>query len=133
MSHLTKVQLKIKDVALLTKVAEGMGLTVDMTVKSYKGAYTGNMQCEGIIRASGDPQITPYNCACVTRNSNGSFSIAMDNYLNPLVHKAGESCSKLTRGYSTELTKREMKNMGYVISKQETKTNGEVVLEFNGV
>ena len=121
MSHLTKGKTKIKDVSLLKEVAQAMGLKVVETRK-LKGAYIGSVDCEFVIRGQhgGDLGIV---------KDGEDYTIAMDNYMNPICKTVGSNGALLTRDYQVELHKREAQLLGGVIADQHTDEAGFVYLE----
>ncbi len=105
MSHLTKVSMEIKQLGTLRNVLDGLGLHLDETNKTLQGRYIGKVPCNGVITRKGEAA-TMTNAAGLAKNPNGSYQIVMDNYGNNLTTIAGRDCSKVTCGYSEQLTKK---------------------------
>jgi len=121
MSHWTKSKVKIKDRALLKKAAEKLGCTVEEG-KTFHSSYAGDIKADMIISAKGGQ-------AALQQNADGTYTVVIDNWCNPITDVVGQDCALLTREYTTELTKEQALLMGGVITSEQVLQDGSVEIE----
>jgi|ADurb_Leu_02_Slu_FD_contig_121_69347_length_3716_multi_3_in_0_out_0_3 hypothetical protein len=123
MSHWTKSKVKIKKLYLLKKACEDMGVefhegTTDLTT------VAGTKTVEGVIscgQRGGE--------AGIVKEKDGTYSIMMDNWRNPLVSKCGPNCDLLMQRYTTEVAKAEARALGGMVASQRVQEDGWLRLE----
>lgn len=123
MSHLTRSRLKIKDLVALARTAEALGITV-----KKKGTLRGY----GSQKQRGD-LILEYQGgqAAAVQNEDGTYSMVMDNWNNPLVDVAGSNCATLNREYARTVAVDQAHMMGGMIAKNEIANDGWVEMEIH--
>lgn len=124
MSHWTKAKVTIKDLDKLVAAAESLGVQVDRSKKVHQGRHTGRTAVEMVI---GSGERSGGTAAAVIDNHDGTYSVQIDNYQNPLTQKLGRDCSKLCQEYTKLIVEDQIAMMGGIISDTETK-NGEIHL-----
>jgi len=120
MSHYTVGKGVIKDVSLLKEVAKKKGIEV-VDRKSINSDFAGERNCEFVLSYH-------HGEAGVIKNPDGSYSILLDNWHNPIVDKIGEDGDILCRDYMVEKAKREAAMLGGVVAAEAVDTNGNVEL-----
>jgi len=114
MSHIATVEMKIKDMKVLKKVCEQLGLSTKQ-VKDY--VFYDNTKASGL-----SIQLNNWRYPIVVKDDG---SIVFDNY-NGSWGKV-EHLQQLQQAYSTEIAKQQLRKQGYMV--KETKlANGKVEL-----
>lgn len=141
MSHVTKIELEIKDLTALEAACKELGLEfVKQPTYRWWGRYMGDSplpegfakedlgKCEFAIRVPGNKEA--YEVGVVKRrDGKAGYTLLYDYWSGGygLVDKIGQGASKLTQGYSVQVAKRWARRNGYRVSVTQG-TNGKQVI-----
>jgi len=125
MSHMVVMSMpEIKDLEVLKKACNRLGLKLDLNKKSAKYYAGQNMNCDAVI--SSDK--STYEIA-VIKKGNG-YEIQADLYDARLKEIVGPKAGKLSQAYQIEQHKKTAKLKGYqVIGEKINPTNGNIELK----
>ena len=143
MSHVTTIDLVIKDLKCLEKAAKSLGLEFKNGQKTYKwwGHHVGDYPIpEGFTKddlgkcdhAVGIPGNTSAYEIGVVGAKDGTYKLIWDFYGGGmgLQQKVGDGCGALCQQYSKEVTKKQAMMNGYTV--QENKLDdGSIELTLN--
>ena len=112
MSHISKIELEVKDLGILSQVCKKLGLDLVKGKKSFKW-YGRDESCDHIIRVPG----ADYEIGIL--NKGGQYELNCDFY-DPNIEKViGRQGGRLKQAYAVEKAKIEARKKGYpVIEKQ---------------
>lgn len=124
MSHITVLNIKVKDVDALLQACQNLGLQFHRNKKSYKW-YNGTMACDHTISVANDN----YEIGLIDR---GTHFDLMGDFMGQLRYVAGIKGVKLVQEYTkVAAIKEAMKiaeNDGYLMDTQEDPETGETVI-----
>lgn len=113
MSHVTTIDLEIKDLIDLTNGCQRLGCTVEAQ-KTFTGYY-GQNPCDYIIQVPG----AKYQVG-VIREGN-KYRLSWDDWSSGGLKKVlGENMGKLKQAYAVEATKRAARREGYQVTEKRT-------------
>jgi hypothetical protein len=116
LSHVTTVQVAIKDVQALADATKELGGTLHLGKTRWTN-YQGSGECAHAISLPG----ASYEVG-VIKQSDGTFRLGFDFYRNPALESAfGKNCGKLTQYYAKHATTREFRKRGYSVSALPSK------------
>jgi hypothetical protein len=128
MSHMVVMNVpKIKNMKSLERACKSLGLTLNMEKKQAQYWAGNKMQCDGVISCPG----SSYEIA-LKKESDGSYSMQMDNYCPKLSGAVGRSGGKLSQHYQIEEHKRAARNAGKEIAGCNVLPNGTIELQIRG-
>lgn len=125
MSHWTQGTTIIKDLELLKRVAEKMGVNTKQDAR-LEGAWAGDA---GIVPLALEKD--GGTAGVVKSGTADEYFIKMDNYHNPICDTIGQSGSLLTRNYVVEKTREEAVLMGGTILDESVSADGYVEMLIN--
>lgn len=122
MSHIEKISnVEITDLSILKKACDNLGLELDITKKTYKSAWTDELECSAVI-------VGKQNGEAALVQTDSGYEIQWDNYHNSLAEVIGDKCEILCREYTTEAVIQQANTVGMVDSV-ETQEDGSVILQ----
>lgn len=122
MSNIERISnVQIKDLSILGKVCEKLGLILDLTRKTYKSKWADEITCAAVIT---DKQ---HGEAALVRRNDG-YELQIDSYRNSLSAIIGDRCELLARDYVTEAVIEQVNSVGMLESVEITE-DGSVVLQ----
>lgn len=122
MSHIERIsKIEIMDLSILKTACENLGLELDITRKTYKSAWTDELECSAVISDKQKGE------AAIVQTDTG-YEIQWDNYRNSLAGVIGDKCEILCREYTTEAVIQQANTVGMVDSV-ETQEDGSVILQ----
>ncbi len=112
MSHLSKIELEVKDLDSLAKACEQIGLKFVRNKKSFKWFY-GEEKCDHVIEVPG----AEFEIGVAMKD--GKYELSTDFWEEKLEKAVGKNGGLLKQRYAVEKTKAEARRRGYrVIEKQ---------------
>jgi hypothetical protein len=124
MSHITVLNIQVKDVEALLQACQTLGLTFNRDKKSYKW-YNGTLACDHTISVANDS----YEIGLIDRGTH--FDLAGD-FMGQLRYVAGIKGVKLVQEYSKVVAIKEAtriaENEGYLMDTLEDPDTGETVI-----
>lgn len=120
MSHITKIELEIKDLDALKAAGEALGLKFNRDQKQFRWFAGKQNPCEHAFSAPN----TQYEIG-VVRSDNG-YKLELD-FFGGLGKILGKNADKLKQGYAVEVASRAAMRQGYKIRKA-VQEDGTVVL-----
>lgn len=115
MSHLSKIELEIKDIPALRKACTRLGFELCLEQKSFKWFGATGAKCDHTIKVPG----AQYEVG-VLKNSEGKYELQCDYFDYRLTDKIGKNGGLLKQAYTLEKAKMEAARKGY--SCKEVKT-----------
>ena len=142
MSHITTIELDIKDLDALKVAAEKLGLEFRRGQSTYRwyGRKIGSDplpvgfkesdlgKCEHALSVKGNPGA--YEIGIVKRrDGRPGYSLLVDWWdgAKGLTAKVGDNANMLRQGYATEITKRYWRKKGYAVTETR-REDGTVIL-----
>jgi hypothetical protein len=125
MSHISKIELEVKDLYALKSACARLGLDFISGKKTFKWFGTEASACDhGIIVPGAD-----YEIGVLAANSH--FELQCD-YYDPNIGKIiGKNGGLLKQAYGVEKTKAEARKKGYSIIEQKTETGIRLHVRLN--
>jgi len=124
MSHITVLEIKVKDIDALMQACQSLGLQFNRDKKSYKW-YNGNLACDHTISVANDT----FEIGLIDR---GTHFDLMGDFMGQLRYVAGIKGVKLTQEYTKIVAIKEAmriaENDGYLMDTQEDPETGETVI-----
>ena len=115
MSHISKIELQVKDLGVLKMACERLGMTFCSGQREFKW-YGKPAQCDHAIRVPN----ASYDVGVV--KINGHFELRCDYFDQGLVKAVGPSGGLLKQAYAVEKTRSEARRKGYSVIEKQTKT-----------
>ena len=114
MSHISKIELEVKDLGTLKQACNRLGLSLLEGQRTFKWYGQEDERCDHVIRVPG----ATYEIG-VTKTGN-LYELKCD-YWDPAIGKAiGKSGGLLKQAYAIERTKTEARRKGYSIIEKTT-------------
>jgi len=127
MSHITNIELEIKDLAALKAACNRMGFTFkenQNTCNYYRGQKA---DCLHAIEVPG----AAYEVG-VVKNKNGGYSLIWDPFIHGGLESAlGPAAGKLKQAYGIEKAKLEARKKGFSVYER-IKEDGAIILSVEG-
>ena len=114
MSHISKIELEVKDLATLRQACTRLGLNMLEGKKTFKWYGQEDGRCDHVIRIPG----ANYEIG-VTR-AGGLYELQCDYYDSALEKTIGQNAGLLKQAYAIERTKTEARRKGYSIIEKKT-------------
>jgi len=140
MSHITDINLIVKDLDAMSATAKRLGLELIRDRKTFVGYSTG--RCDHVLRVAGSDSST-YEIGLVKRSDGKGYSLKWDGHMGqhapalPLYNAVGygekvafnkaASCSKLLDWYAAEVTKKTMSRQGFRVTLAQQDRKVQVV------
>ena len=113
MSHISKIELEVKDLGILGQASSRLGLELLKNSKTFK--WSGQeAQCDHCIRVPG----ADYQIGVLNRN--GSYELNCDFYDKNLEKVIGPKGGLLKQAYAVEKTRIEARKKGYSVIERQT-------------
>ena len=113
MSHISKIELEVRDLGILSQACRRLGLTLIRGQQTFKW-YGEESQCDHAIRVPGA------NYEIGVANTNGLYELNCDFYDHNLGKVIGKGGGLLKQAYAVEKTKVEARRKGYSIVERQT-------------
>ena len=115
MSHISKIELEVKDLGILGQACRKLGLELIRAQQTFKW-YGKESRCDHAITVPG----ASYEIGVI--NKGGRFELNCDFYDRNLENVIGKQGGKLKQAYAVEKTKIEARKKGYSVVERQTKT-----------
>jgi hypothetical protein len=115
MSHISKIELEVKDLAILGQACARLGLELARGRTAFKW-YGKEAPCDHCIRVPG----ADYEIGVI--NNGGSFELNCDYYDRNLEKTIGKQGGLLKQAYAVEKAKVEARKKGYSVVERQTET-----------
>lgn len=117
MSHITKIDLEIKDLSCLETAAEMLNLDFNRDAKTHL-YYAGNRgKCDHSISVRGKKDAYEIG---VVANTDGSYKLNWDDYAGGrgLVDVVGQGASRLKQEYAVAVAEKQARRQGYRVKRE---------------
>ena len=115
MSHISKIELEVKDLAVLRQACERLGLTFMENQQSFKWFGSEAGACNHAIRI---PE-AEYEIGIIQRN--GRYELECDFFDSRIEDAVGKDGGYLKQAYAVEKVKLEARRKGYYAIEQKHK------------
>jgi len=115
MSHISKIELEVKDLGTLGQACTRLGLQLVRDQRAFRW-YGQEAQCDHCIRVPG----ASYEIGVISRN--GSYELNCDFYDKNLEKVIGQKGGLLKQAYAAEKTRIEARRKGYSVIERQTET-----------
>ena len=115
MSHISKIELEVKDLGVLGQACSRLGLQLVQGQKTFKW-YGQEAQCDHCIRVPG----ASYEIGVT--NKSGCYELNCDFYDKNLEKVIGQKGGLLKQAYAAEKTRIEARKKGYSVIERQTET-----------
>ena len=115
MSHISNIELEVKDVGILGQACTRLGLQLVRDQRAFKW-YGQEAQCDHCIRVPG----ANYEIGVLSRS--GSYELNCDFYDKNLEKVVGQKGGLLKQAYAAEKTRIEARKKGYSVIERQTET-----------
>ncbi|PKN62597.1 MAG: hypothetical protein CVU57_23395 [Deltaproteobacteria bacterium HGW-Deltaproteobacteria-15] len=113
MSHISKIELEVTDLAVLSQACARLGLALLKAQKSFKW-YGNEAPCDHAIRVPG----ADYEIGVA--RSGASYELNCDFYDKNLEKVIGRNAGLLKQAYAVEKTRVEARKKGYSVVERQT-------------
>jgi len=124
MSHISKIELEVKDLAVLSQACTRLGLTLIRGQKEFKW-YGKSAPCEHAIKVPG----AAYEIGVVKQK--GSYELNCDFYDRNIQKAVGRQAGILKQAYAVAKTKIEARRKGYSVLEQNTDAGVRLHIRIN--
>jgi hypothetical protein len=115
MSHISKIELEVKDLGVLSQACSGLGLQLIRKQSTFKW-YGKEAQCDHAIRVAG----AQYEIGVLKKE--GRYELQCDFYDRNIEKAIGQKGGLLKQAYAVEKTKIEARRKGYSVLEKRTDT-----------
>jgi hypothetical protein len=115
MSHISKIELEVKDLGILSQACRKLGLEFIKGQQSFRW-YQQQSRCDHAIKVPG----ADYEIGVIKKN--GVFELNCDFYDRNLETVIGKQGGLLKQAYAVEKTKIEARKKGYSVMERQTQT-----------
>jgi hypothetical protein len=119
MSHISKIELKVKDLGVLAQACTRLGLSLVKGQKTFRW-YGQEAQCDHCIKVPG----ASYEIGVLTRS--GAYELNCDFYDKNLEKVLGQKGRLLKQAYAAEKTRIEARKKGYSVIERQTETGIQI-------
>lgn len=123
MSHWMEIKTKVKDLKLFKDACENLGIEFSEERKTCYSRWAGKIECAGVFSDNNGGE-----GAVVAEKKGDGYEIVWDNYNNSLVDVVGKNCENLMRGYTTNVVKQQIDQVG-MLTNETMAENGSIILE----
>jgi hypothetical protein len=113
MSHISKIELEVKDLGILSQACARLGLNLVREQHTFKW-YGKDAQCDHTIKIPGA------NYEIGLHNRNGLYELNCDFYDSNIEKVVGRKGGLLIQAYAVEKTKIEARKKGYSVLERNT-------------
>ena len=115
MSHISKIELEVKDLGVLSQACTRLGLSLIKAQKTFRW-YGQEAPCDHCIRVPG----ASYEIGVISKD--GSYELSCDYYDKNLETVIGQRGGLLKQAYAAEKTRLEARKKGYSVMERQTET-----------
>ncbi len=115
MSHISKIELEVKDLGVLSQACSRLGLALMKDQNSFKW-YGRDSACDHVIRIPG----ATYEIGVICKD--GRYELQCDFYDAGIEKAIGRQGGLLKQAYAIEKTKLEARRKGYTVMEKKTET-----------
>jgi len=115
MSHISKIELEVKDLSILGQACTKMGLQLVKNQKTYKW-YGNEAECDHAIK------IPDADYEIGIKHVNGRYELHCDYYDANLETAIGRQGGLLKQAYAVAKTRIEARRKGYSVLEKQTET-----------
>lgn len=119
MSHISKIELEVRDLVVLGQACKRMGFCLEKEKKTFRW-YGKDSDCDHAITIPG----AEYEIGVVKKGS--GFELACDYYDQNLVKAIGENGGRLKQAYAVEKATIEARRKGYTVREEKSKAGVRV-------
>ncbi len=116
MSHISKIELEVKDLDALNRACKRLGLSMARGQKHFKWFGQKDGDCDHAIKVPNARYEIGVICA------NGLFELKCDYFDNGIGNAIGKNGGLLKQAYAVEKTKTEARRKGYSVFEKQTDT-----------
>jgi hypothetical protein len=113
MSHISKIELEVRDLGILSQACERMGLGLIRGKRSFRW-YGKDAPCDHAIKVPG----ADYEIGVI--NKDGLYELTCDFYDRTIEKVIGRHGGLLRQAYAVEKTKTEARKKGYSLLERQT-------------
>ena len=113
MSHISKIELEVNDLSILSQACARLGLELIRAKKTFKW-YGNEAPCDHAIRVPG----ASYEIGVIDRN--GTYELNCDFFDSSLEQVIGKHGGLLKQSYAVEKTGNEARRKGYSVLERRT-------------
>jgi hypothetical protein len=125
MSHISKIELEVKDLGTLARACTRLGLELIKGQKTFKWYGQEDGQCDHAIKVPG----ATYEIGVI--KAGNALGLQCD-YFDPAIGKAiGQNGGLLKQAYAVERTKAEARRKGYTIIEKTTESGIRLHVRMN--
>ena len=124
MSHISKIELEVKDLVMLSQACASLGLTLIRGRKQFKW-YGKSAPCDHLIKVPG----AMYEIGVVRQKD--SYELNCDFYDSNIENVIGRQAGLLKQAYAVAKTKIEVRRKGYSVFEQNTDTGVRLHIRIN--
>ena len=122
MSHISKIELEVKDLAVLNRACSRLGLEFVKGQKSFKW-FGKEASCDHAVKIPG----ASYEVGVV--KTGGSYELRCDYYDARIEEKIGRRGGALKQAYAVEKVKVEARRKGYFVVEKKTQSGVRLYLQ----
>jgi hypothetical protein len=115
MSHISKIELEVKDLGVLSQACSRLGLVLVRDQKTFTW-YGRDSLCDQAIRIPG----ASYEIGVIQKD--GRYELQCDFYDAGIEKAIGRQGGLLKQAYAVEKTKLEARRKGYTVPEKKTET-----------
>ena len=124
MSHISKIELEVKDLAVLSQACAQMGMTL-IKGKNHFRWYGTSAPCDHVISVPG----ADYEIGVIKQQK--SYELGCDFYDRNIEKVIGEKAGLLKQAYAVAKTKIEARKKGYSVLEKATDTGIRLHIRLN--
>jgi hypothetical protein len=114
MSHISKIELEVKDLGTLAQACSRLGLKLVQSQKTFKWYGREDGKCDHAIKVPG----ANYEIGVI--KAGDAFELQCDYYDAAIGKAIGRNGGLLKQAYAVERTKTEARRKGYTVMEQKT-------------
>lgn len=128
MSHVTTIDIEVRDLDALSAACDRLRLRLDRDVKTFRNFMGRQSPCDHTITVIGAEE-TAYQIGVVKLQDRPGFTLQWDSWNGGkgLVAVVGENCSRLKQEYAAVITRRELQRQGCQVSERRL-ANSQIVV-----
>ncbi len=114
MSHISKIELEVRDLSTLSQACFRLGLELIKNQKTFKWWGSGDGQCDHVIKVPG----ARYEIGVIKVDDR--FELQCDYFDQNIGETIGENGGLLKQAYAVEKTRVEARRKGYMVIEKRT-------------
>lgn len=124
MSHLSKIEIEIRDLDILRESCTRLGLQFAPNRKSFTW-YGGGKECDHVIQVPG----AKYEIGVVRNPEGQGYQLVWDSFSGGgLEARLGKGAGRLKQAYAAEKVRKEARLKGYLVREKKTEQGIRLVL-----